>query len=304
MRSLLVGSVALILCTACPPKQVTADGSNGRPVVEAKADPKADVALADAKHKADTGTRKQAIDAFFSVRKAFPETVAGQEALYRAGVLAFEEGDWVTARKALGELVFENPLHPNANDARLKVGLAALELKQYRDAYQTLQPLIEKLEGQQKLQAQDALAKAAAANQQYGETLKLALKSVESSAEGQPRADALKALEDTIENRVSFLSIVEQYQELSSSHPGWPMLTFKLARIYFHLRDWQRLDESLKALLKEAPASPYAAPAKEMLARTAKRFEVKPKVVGAVLPMTGKYKALGEAVARGLNLAF
>ena len=33
------------------------------------------------------------------------------------------------------------------------------------------------------------------------------------------------------------------------------------------------------------------------------RAVVRPKAVGAVLPMTGKYKPLGEAVLRGMQLA-
>ena len=45
--------------------------------------------------------------------------------------------------------------------------------------------------------------------------------------------------------------------ELSPSHPAWPMLTFKLARVYAHVRD-PRLKPTLEALLQKAPSSPYA----------------------------------------------
>jgi branched-chain amino acid transport system substrate-binding protein len=293
---------ALAFASACPPRAGnTTDGDRRR--VEAKPDAAADQALADAVKSSEGKPRKQAIEALLSVRKAFPETTAGQDALYRVGILSFEEGDYVSSRKALNELLFENPLHPNANDARLKSGLAALELKAYRDAFQTLSSLVDKLEGADKVKAQEALAKAAAATQAYGDALKLAIKAVDAAVTEEERAAALKNVEDTVETRVSFLSIAEVWNDLSRSHPAWPLLTFKLARVYYHLRDWPRLDETLKALVREAPNSPYTPDAKEMLARSARRSEVKPKVVGVVVPMSGKYKALGDAVMRGINLA-
>lgn len=295
---LLLAALGVCL-TACPRSSGSTTGS---PKVEAKVDPKADEALAQAKQTADAKGRKAGIDAFFAVRKAYPETTAGQEALYRAGVLAFEEGDYATARRSLDELIFENPLYPDAKQARLTAALAALELKQYRDAYQALQALLPSLDGAMKEKAEAALLKAASGAQAYGEALKLALEKVDRTS-GSERDAAMLELEQTIETRTNFMAIAEAYESLSKSHPGWPLLTFKLARIYFHLRDWVRLDETLKALLREAPNSPWAPAAKQMAERTARRFEVKPKVVGAVLPMTGKYKALGDAVLRGLNLA-
>ena len=60
----------------------------------------ADQALAQAIQQAETAPRKQAAEAFLAVRKAYPETTAGQEALYRAGVLFFDSQDYVNARKA------------------------------------------------------------------------------------------------------------------------------------------------------------------------------------------------------------
>ncbi len=237
------------------------------------------------------------------MRKAYPDSTAGQDALYQAGVLSFEEGDYVTARKALNELLFENPLYDKANDARLKSGLAALELKAYRDAYQTLSSLVDKLEGDDKVKAQAALERAAAGSQQYGEALKLALKAVDAAASDDERKKALESLEETVESKTSFLSLAEAWHDLPSTHPAWPLVTFKLARVYYHLRDWPRLDETLKKLLADAPQSEWAPEAKALLERTARRLDVKPKVIGAVLPMTGKYKALGEAVVRGAQLA-
>lgn len=300
MRHLML-LCALALC-ACPRAQTTTGKEAAR--VEVKAVPAADEALRAARTIVQTKPKKEGIEALLKVRKSYPESTAGEDALYQAGILAFEEGDYVTARKALNELIFENPLYEKVNDARLKSGLSSLELKSYRDAYQTLSTLVDKLDGPQRQAAEEALAKAAAATQLYAEALRLAMKNVDAASTDAERAKALAELEDTVETKTNFISIAEAWHGLPSTHPAWPMLTFKMARVYYHLRDWEHLDEALKSLLSNAPNSPYTADAKELQVRIAKRMNLRAKVVGAVLPMSGKYKGFGETVMRGLQLAF
>lgn len=302
MRHLLpISAFALLALSACPKNTGTGTGTG--PKVEVKKNATADEALAKALTVADSKSRREGIEALLSVRKAFPETTAGQDALYRAGVLAFEEGDYALARKTLGELLFENPLHPMANQARLKSGLAAVEQKAYRDAFQTLSTLVDRLEGEEKKLAEEALVRAAAGSQQYGEALKGALKQVDVAATPEDRKAALANLEDVVETKTTFLAIAEAWNDLPRSHPGWPLITFKMARVFYHLRDWNRLDETLKSLLSTAPDSPYAPDAKALLERLSKRQQVRPKAVGAVLPMSGRFQAFGEATMRGLKLA-
>lgn len=299
MRS-VVATLCLVLL-ACP-KSVRGQDPAAAPARAAEKSPEAEEALAKAINVVDSGRRAEGATALVDVSKRFPNTVAGQEALFRAGVIAFDDGDFQTARQRFNQLVFDNPLHERAQEARLKSGLAALELKQHRDAYQTLQPLVDSLSGDERRLAEDALAQAAAANQQYGEALKLGLKSVE-GAQGPEQAAALARLEEVVETKTPFLALAEAWHDLPTSNPAWPLLTFKMARVYFHLRDWPRLDETLKRLLATAPDSPYAAEAKALQQRVARRAQVRPKAVGAVLPLTGKLKPVGEAVQRSLTLA-
>lgn len=291
---------AVVLC-ACPPR-ATVTTPDGRKV-EVKKVPAADEALQKAIAIADSKSRKEGIEALLVVRQTYPASTAGEDALYRAGVLAFEEGDYVLARKSLGELLFENPLYEKADDARLKSGLASMELKAYRDAYQTLSPIVDRLQGEDRRLAEDALARAAAGNQQFGEALRAALKAVDTAPTEEARKDAMATLQDVVETRTNFIALAEVYNELPRSHPGWPLLSFKMARIYYHLRDWAHLDETLRALLETAPDSPFAPDAKKLLERLSKRAQVRPKTIGAVLPMSGKYKAFGETTLRGLELA-
>jgi ABC-type branched-subunit amino acid transport system substrate-binding protein len=296
---LVVGAIALCAC----PRGSVGQGASDAVRVDVKPSALADGALKDALQVVDARGRKDGIQALLAVRQQYPETTAGQDALYRAGMLAFEEADYPTARRALSELLFENPLHPQATRARLHAGLASLELKSYRDAYQTLTSLRDRVEGPDRQRLEEALARAAAGAQQFGEALKASLRQVDVAPGPTERAAALQALQDVVETNTPFVALAEAWNGLSPSHPAWPLLTFKLARVYYHLRDWTRLDETLRALLRDAPDSPWTPQARELLNRVSRRATVRPRAVGVVLPLSGRYRAFGEATLRGLQLA-
>ncbi|WNZ63032.1 hypothetical protein QEG98_04330 [Myxococcus sp. MxC21-1] len=195
LRRSLVIALALLL-TACPRSTRTPSGGDTggdlpsgdpfptRPSVEAKKDPTADAALAQASQTASaTPDKKKAAEAYLSVRKAYPATTAGQDALYQAGVLFFESRDFVNARKSFNELLFENPLHARADDAKHKLAISAMEVGAYRDAYQTLSSLAERASGAERTQLLNEAARAAEGAGLYGQALQMAVDEA-----GRPRA--------------------------------------------------------------------------------------------------------------------
>ncbi|AGC42078.1 hypothetical protein MYSTI_00728 [Myxococcus stipitatus DSM 14675] len=312
-RSLLV-ALALLL-TACPrPSRIPAGGTTGedvptgdpfpkRPAVEARKDASADAALAEARRTAQSSPdKKKAAEAYLSVRKTYPATTAGQDALYQAGVLFFESRDYANARKSFNELLFENPLYGKADDAKRKLALAAMEVGAYRDAYQTLSSLAEHAEGAEREQLLRDAARAAEGAGLYGQSLTMAVEEAGKARTEAEREAAVARVEALVEGRADFVDIARVAEGLPPSNPAWPVLTFKLARVYYHLREWTRLEETLNRFLAEAPQSPFAPQARELLARATRRVEAKPKTVGVLLPMTGRYQPIGEAVLRGIQL--
>ena len=303
-----------LLLTACPKTPTSVGGPSGgtstrptdggarRPPVEVRKDAEADEALALATQKAQGQSGKQAAETFLSVRKAFPESTAGQEALYRAGVLFFDSQDYVNARRTFNELLFENPLHPQAPDAKRRLGRAALEVGAYRDAYQTLVSLAERAEGAERTKLYEDAMRAAEKAGLFGQALTIAVSLAGEAREPEAQKAAAARVEQLVEGRADFMEIARVSEGLSPANPAWPVLTFKLARIYYHLRDWTRLEETLNRFLQEAPSHPFAAQAQELLARATRRVEVRPRTVGVLLPMTGRYKAVGEAMLRGIKL--
>ncbi|MBU8899323.1 penicillin-binding protein activator [Corallococcus sp. M34] len=315
-RRALVLALALLM-SACPKAPTrTAGGTGGpgenpegepfptRPSLEAKQDASADAALAQARATAQgSADKRKAAEAYLSVRKAYPATTASQEALYQAGVLFYESRDYVNARKSFNELLFENPLYPRADDAKHKLALSAMAVGAYRDAYQTLSSLAERAEGAEKEQLLKELSRAAEGAGLYSQALTMAVKDAGEAQGAEAQAQAVAKVEQLVEGRADFVDIARVADGLSSSNPAWPVLTFKLARIYYHLRDWTRLEETLQRFLREAPNSSFAPQARELLARATRRVEAKPKAVAVLLPMTGRYQPIGEAVLRGVQLA-
>ncbi|WNG33215.1 ABC transporter substrate-binding protein [Archangium minus] len=274
-----------------------------KPTIKARQDEQADRALSQAIAQAETAPRKQAAESFLAVRKAYPETTAGQEALYRAGVLFYDSQDYANARKSFNELLFENPLHPQAPDAKRKLGRAALEVGAYRDAYQMLFSLAENAEGDERTQLLEQAAQAAEKAGLFGQALQISVDLAGNARTPEAQQAAVARVQQLVEGRAGFMDVARVMEELSPSNPSWPVLSFKLARIYYHLRDWTRLEETLNRFLAEAPNHPFAGQARELLARATRRVEVRSKTVGVLLPMSGKYKAVGEAVLRGVKLA-
>src|SRR6516162_2907760 len=308
MMHLRVAAAALaaLLAVACASQAPMPDlpGAPPRkPSGEIRKDPNADQALAQVDSTARGQPKAKQVEIYLNFRKAYPATTAGEEALYRAGVLSFELGDYVNARTQFNELLFENPLFPQAQDARFKLGLSALELKSYRDAYQTLLPLRDRVPPEQKAQLEDALRRAAEGARLYDQAMRMALQKVEQASTPEERTAALAHVGDLVDAQVASEEVARVQADLSPTHPAWPLLTFKLARVYQHTRDIPKLKSTLQSLLSNAPSSPYTAEAQEMLARADRVGQVRGRTVGVLLPLTGKYKAFGEAVMRGIRLA-
>ncbi len=296
-------AVALCGLIACAHAPEGTSGDRERQRYQPRKDAAADEALQKAAEVAQTSSKPKAIEAYLNVSRAYAETTAAQEALYRAGVIAYESHDYANARKAFNQLLFENPLFDKAQDAKLKLGLSALELRAYRDAYQTLSSVAPRLPPDEAKQALAGAERAAEGAQLYGDSLRIALKLLDDAKTPQEQQAALDQLTSLVEGKAGFTEIAEAAQSVPSSSPAWPILTFKLARIYYHLRDWTHLEETLQSFLRQAPQHPFAQQAQDLLSRSHRRSEAKPKVVGVVLQLSGQYKLIGEAVMRGIRLA-
>src|SRR5712692_187563 len=210
-RRVLHGAFALLAAGAlfgCAHSQEGSSPSqNQRPRYDPKRDAAADEALKKAGELAQTSSKPKAVEAYLSVAKAYAETTAAQEALYRAGVLFFESGDYANARKTFNQLLFENPLFDKARDAKLKLGLSALQVHAYRDAYQTLSSVAPKLSGEDAKRALEGAQRAAEGAQLYSDSLRLAIKFVDEARTAEEQTSSLERLTNLVEGKAGFIDI-------------------------------------------------------------------------------------------------
>jgi len=305
----------VVAMSACPPRATRGGGlplgGGGetqfpdKPSVEAKHDPAADDALKKAEQDAAAQASKdKAAEVYLGVRKAYPETTASQEALYRAGTLSFESGDYVNARKSFNELLFENPLFDKASDAKRMLGLSALEVGAYRDAYHTLSSLAEHAEGEERRKLLEATERAAEGALLFGEALRIAILFANEAHTAEEQQRALQRVSDLVEGKVAFVDVARAADEMAPDNPIWPILTFKLARIYFHLRDWNRLNQTLEKFLAKAPEHPFAPEARALQERMQRGRDANARRVGVILPLSGRFQQVGAVVKSMIDLAF
>ena len=77
---------------------------------------------------------------------------------------------------------------------------------------------------------------------------------------------------------------------------------YKVGLAYFEQRDYSRAERYLERLKSSAPGSDLATEADGIIQQIEARRRVNPLVVGAVLPLTGKYASVGYKTLRGLQL--
>ena len=104
-------------------------------------------------------------------------------------------------------------------------------------------------------------------------------------------------------DQLSFAEVAHLRETLPQDAAVQEALTMKAARIFLHLRDFQRAQDAAREVFLRWPDGPYAQDARGIVDRIAKLTQVKPNVVGVAVPLSGKYKRWGEAILQGVGLA-
>lgn len=119
---------------------------------------------------------------------------------------------------------------------------------------------------------------------------------------------AVEALaRSVVSSRLSF-SEVETMWKTYESDARWafihPMLGFKLAKVFYHTRDYSRSEQMLHLLMQRYPRTKYGMEAKEFFDRLKNRFIVESKKVGVLLPLSGRFGQYGKQALESVRLAF
>jgi branched-chain amino acid transport system substrate-binding protein len=112
---------------------------------------------------------------------------------------------------------------------------------------------------------------------------------------------------EAISGNLSFSDAEALWKDHNNSStwaPLQPLLAFKLAKIYFHTRDYDRSEQMLQLVISRFGKSAYAGQAQDFLALLRNRFAVDTQAVGVLLPLSGKFKQYGERSLQAIQLGF
>lgn len=311
-RSLII---VLVLLSAhnCRPPQRIPRGPDGRPLERPDKPAAAEESAARLQAKnadamANRGDKAGAERLRDSILKRFPATQAAAEISIARAQRAADDGRAQEAVDAYERILYVWPTHPASDRIREALATELLVLKKQTDALPILEDLYRRSKNTtDKLRIGLVLAQLQqdlGHNEQAVALLVDLIASPALPASQQNKAMAL--VTSIVSDRLSFTEAENLWKDRQSS-PTWsfvqPLLAYKLAKIYYHTRDYGRSEKMLTLIEAQYPQSPYAEQARNFLEFLRNRFAVNTQTIGVILPLSGKFKQYGERSLQAIQLA-
>jgi tetratricopeptide (TPR) repeat protein len=313
---LLLVALALVVAPSCKPKPpIPVVKDAGGKVIEPPPPPKAeDEAAANAiesdaermLEQGDTGGAQAKRDLLI---ETYPGTAAGARELERRGIEAEEAGEVDAAISVYEKLLFYRPSHPGADGVRERYASLLLRVGRYEDAENMLRALFESIKSDTARERIGLpLAEAYSHTKRARDALEIyvALHALKSASEETKKTAGERAF-DIVAAGLAFKDAEDLWGDVEGK-PPWhfilPALGFKLAKIYYHTRDYDESEAMLRLVSDRFPATPYGSQARDFLARLRDRFRVEPSKIGVLLPLSGRYQQYGNRSLAAIKMAF
>jgi ABC-type branched-subunit amino acid transport system substrate-binding protein len=232
----------------------------------------------------------------------YPGLPTSAELLHEAARVWWTAGNLPRAASALGRLLVEYPLYPNATQAKYDLALLDLGQGRFRDGLATLSSIYPRLPQAD----QPAAARAAASGAEAGGLWPEAIRwwsLLATLASGAERTEALARVTDAVDARFTQGELLKLRESLPAGSPALAAVAMKLTRIHLHLRDYAAAEQEARGLVATWPDSPWTADARAVLDRIGRLLAVKPTVIGVAVPLSGQFKRWGEVILQGISLA-
>ena len=248
------------------------------------------VELAAAGQLAAAETKRQQLVA------AHPGTAAAADIYLARAAQAESQGNIAESIVQLEHLLFYRPGHPDIRALRERYAELLLDGGRGDDAEKMLTSLFAQASTPADSQRLGGRLAAAAQAAGHGQVAVRVLMDLNQPTQAQAVVEGGIGVADA-------QALWDQHQDTPSWRPLVPLLGLRLAKVYYHVRDFSRAEVLLGNLVQRYGDSPYAAQAQDFLQLLRNRFRVDPKAVGVVLPLSGKYKQFGERSLQAIQLA-
>jgi ABC-type branched-subunit amino acid transport system substrate-binding protein len=291
-RLILVACLALASC----PKRVTVDDrETSAAQVEASRD------LERLRAEASRLAPAVAAPRFEALAARAGDVPASADALLDAARLWRQARRPERARADLEELLARSPLSPRASEAKLQLAMVQMEAGQPRDALATIAPVYDELPPVERPAAAAAAAAAAEAAQMWQQAAWWRAEAARLS-QGAARAGELAKAAEHLE-KLGRAEASKLKEDLPPDSPLLPAVTMRLARLALQENDAGAAERSAREVLERWPESPLAQQARALADHISRRAPVSPRTIGIAVPLSGRFKAWGDAVMKGAALA-
>lgn len=239
--------------------------------------------LVRARAALDAGRFDEAADGFAAVLKQHPQGEQADEARYRRGQALARADRLEEAQVTLAKFLEERPTSRFKDAAALELQLVQAKLSKNQEAAQALQKSVDAQREREKAE---------------GTPRGLSLRAAAQALEGGGAAAAWEtALEEAPAQEVARL-----VAEFDKKSKAWPAAALKLARIQLHTGDRAHAGELAGEILAVDAQGTAAEGARALQQSLQSAAQVKPTLVGIILPLTGDLKGFADQALNGIAL--
>ena len=286
--------LALLALVCCGGRTVIVDGREV-PYGRASAD-----AFERAKDAWSGNQNERAAELFGKFVTDFPESELCDEARFRRGQALSRAGKNEQARLALEELLEKYPTTRFKAPAAVELSLLQGKLGRAQPAAESLRPMVAALSEQQKQEQAKELSEAFSKSGEHAEAVRFGARAVESAPAGLEREARLLEFNTRLQAAPAE-EVAKLVAELDRKSPAWPAAALRLAKLQLHSGDRLHAQELAGQIVAEAQG-PVADAARAISMAVSSTAQVKPNLVGVVLPLTGNFKSFADAVLDAIAL--
>jgi branched-chain amino acid transport system substrate-binding protein len=253
-----------------------------------------------------SGNNEEAMTKLSDLAAHYSDDTYLPEALFVLGAMQHDLGRDSEAAVQFKKLVEKFPRNPRSVPCAVQLEQILSKLGRAQEALSVLENFFGKVtDGAKKIEIASALAHAATEANAPVQAVRWFTVIYNQSIDPQKREEVSKDLASLVDQRLSFAQVREAVEILKDESPkDFPLdlLLYKLAKIFYHIHDYDRARETLESFVATFSKHELSEQANALIKRIKDRNLVAPRAIGVLLPLTGEYREYGSQALEGIKL--
>ena len=249
------------------------------------------------------GDKERAKIEFEKFLRTFPENDSTDDVYYYLGRIAFESKNFDQAITVLTKFQTTYQKSTRVTEALFFLGLSYKNRGEFETSNTILIPLASSnLDRKEMLTLYQAVANNFEMLKKFRNSLTWLLKEYLAQEKGPEKEKLKEKIVSFIDERMSLKDLRELIEFAGAEFPA-PYYYAKLIKYFYHTLEYENALDLAQEFLNKFPLHPYAKEIQTIFQNLTKSQGVKPKKIGCLLPLTGKFASYGNDVLQGILLA-